>query len=157
MAGDREADAEFVDAQRTLRDGVHITSLMEHLSAWEGFAYAYPEGSRLAGGMAHNRTLDYIWAHLQATCQYYHLERQPFHQTLVVSGSTALYVNGVGLYGYTMTRAKPGRYTGQLVLVAGSGCKEVSPPGCPLWPLMRGVLTVVFRVNTAPKFEAISR
>jgi len=101
---------------------------MEHLHAWQGFASADPERNRHAGGTAHNRTLDYIWAHLSALCNYYALESQPFHSMVRVSGAAALYRvdEGRGIHGAAVTYPPRGVYTGDVVLVENGGCEAVS-------------------------------
>ena len=58
---------------------ITLDGMAAHLKAWEAFADATPEGNRLAGGEAHNRTLEYIVEQLKnrGLDDAYTVERQP--------------------------------------------------------------------------------
>lgn len=109
-----------------LQNEVHIEGLMEHLSVWEGFALESPAGNRVVGTVGHDRTLTYIQKHLAALAGYYDIEIQEFEQTLMPSGSIALYRNGRGNFGWALTYSKPALYRGEIVVVENWGCRQVS-------------------------------
>jgi len=141
-----------------LRRQVQLDSLMEHLTTWERFALAQPEGNRLAGGYAHNQTLDYIWRYLDATCQYYTLERQPIHKVVRVSSAMTVSIDdGTGevtdRFGWSMTWSDLGEFHGELTLARDTGCDpddypedvrgklvlvgETTRQDCPFWKILR--------------------
>lgn len=120
---------QMVDS-KTLQDHVNATRIMDHLAAFEEFAYAHPEGNRLAGGKAHNQTLQYIMKQLSRFPSYYDLEVQLFHKRARISSSATLYIHGekVDISGISRTNRAPELIQGEILPAMGWGCTKEEFP-----------------------------
>ena len=91
----------------------------------QDFAYATPERNRLAGGPAHNATVNYLYDTLAALGDYYDVQFEPF-VFLYSAGNASFAANGVDQSASLMTYSPGGDVTEELVPVANFGCEAVS-------------------------------
>ena len=100
---------------------------MAHEQAWEDFAFATPARNRYIGSKAHNQTIEYIVAQLNALGDYYTIEKQPFFTDMVINSTGTVTVNGDLKVGNAFDNTKNGSFTGlPLIWINSYGCNSVS-------------------------------